>query len=85
MRLYVEISRGVEHHSFEFEKEWLKEHRNAFILDPDLLPVQGRQYPTGQKMTFGIFPMYRRTGGAESLWTEESALRQTEKAASHAS
>lgn len=54
-RLYVEISRGAEHHSFEFEKEWLRGHRNAFILDPDLLPVQGRQYPTGQKMTFGIF------------------------------
>ena len=54
-RLYVEISRGAEHHSFEFEKEWLRGHRNAFILDPDLLPVQGRQYSTGQKMTFGIF------------------------------
>lgn len=53
--LYVEISRGDEHHSFEFEKEWLKQYRNAFILDPDLLPVQGRQYPTEQKTTFGIF------------------------------
>ncbi len=54
-RLYVDVSRGTEHHSFEFEKEWLKGHHRSFVLDPDLLPIQGRQYPSGQKATFGIF------------------------------
>lgn len=54
-RLYIEAARGTEHHSFEFENEWLKSCGNTFVLDPDLFPVQGRQYPTGRKATFGIF------------------------------
>lgn len=54
-RLYIEVARGTEHHSFEFENEWLKSCGNTFVLDPDLFSVQGRQYPTGRKATFGIF------------------------------
>lgn len=52
--LYIDISRGVEHVSFEFDRTWLLDHKSNFILDPDLHPVQGRQYPTG-KSTFGLF------------------------------
>ncbi|MCI9571571.1 MAG: hypothetical protein HFH97_03020 [Lachnospiraceae bacterium] len=52
--LYIDISRGVEHVSFEFDRTWLLDHKSNFILDPDLYPVQGRQYPTG-KSTFGLF------------------------------
>ena len=48
-RLYVEISRGAEHHSFEFEKEWLRGHRNAFILDPDCFPYRDGNIRPGKK------------------------------------
>ncbi len=52
--LYIDMSRGIEHHSFEYDKAWLAASKNSFILDPDLYPVQGRQYPPG-KATFGLF------------------------------
>lgn len=52
--LYIDISRGTEHHSFEYDRAWLAGSKNSFVLDPDLFPVQGRQYPPG-KATFGLF------------------------------
>lgn len=52
--LYIDFSRGSEHHSFEFDNNWLKSHSCKFTLDPELYFTQGRQYPAG-KPTFGIF------------------------------
>lgn len=52
--LYIDQSRGIEHHSFEFDKAWLAGSKNQFTLNPDLYPIQGRQYPPG-KSTFGLF------------------------------
>lgn len=53
--LYVEHIKGVEHHSFEFSKEWLDKHKLfKFIIDPEIAFISGRQFPIG-KSTFGIF------------------------------
>ena len=53
--LYVNNTRGNEYHSFEFDNTWLSKHNNKFLLDPELLPIQGRQYPDSNKTTFGMF------------------------------
>ena len=52
--LYVEISRGKEICSFEYDNEWLK-NSGGFILDPDLSLFKGRQFAPVDKELFGIF------------------------------
>ncbi len=52
--LYVNVIKGVESYSFEYDKEWLKKTGLAFTLDPELMPYSGRQYPTGKNI-FGLF------------------------------
>ncbi len=51
--LYVEIIRGVETCSFEYDKQWLKETKMQVVLDPEIFSYEGRQYPN--KENFGIF------------------------------
>lgn len=53
-RLYVNIIKGGESYSFEYDKAWLKKTALKFILDPELMPYSGRQYPTGKNI-FGLF------------------------------
>ncbi|MBQ0060140.1 MAG: type II toxin-antitoxin system HipA family toxin [Lachnospiraceae bacterium] len=53
-KLYVDVIKGNESYSFEYENEWLKQNHLSAILDPDLLPFRGRQYPSG-KSIFGLF------------------------------
>ncbi|MBR1758832.1 MAG: type II toxin-antitoxin system HipA family toxin [Lachnospiraceae bacterium] len=53
-RLYVNIIRGGESYSFEYEKEWLKQSKMMINLDPELIPYEGRQYPQGKEI-FGLF------------------------------
>ena len=53
-RLYVNVIRGGETYSFEYDKTWLKQIGLTLSLDPDLLPYVGRQYPKG-KGIFGLF------------------------------
>lgn len=51
--LYVENVRGTENYSFEYNEEYLS--NNKFImLDPEIYPVLGRQYPFSNKL-FGLF------------------------------
>ena len=52
--LYVNVIKGGESYSFEFDKEWLKKTKLALTLDPELMPYHGRQYPTGKNI-FGLF------------------------------
>ena len=52
-KLYIDIIRGTESYSFEYEKSWLQ-NPHAFMLDPDLNLYNGRQYPFG-KEKFGVF------------------------------
>lgn len=52
--LYVNIIKGGESYSFEYDKDWLKKTSLKLILDPELMPYSGRQYPTG-KTIFGLF------------------------------
>ena len=40
--------------SFEYAREWLQ-HSEAFAFDPDLSLAQGRQYPSADRVNFGIF------------------------------
>lgn len=53
-KLYVNVIKGGEAYSFEYEKEWLKNTGLKFTLDPELMPYSGRQYPAGKNI-FGIF------------------------------
>lgn len=52
-RLYVNVIRGGETYSFEYDKAWLKSTGLNLSLDPELLPYVGRQYPRG-KGIFGL-------------------------------
>ena len=52
--LYVNTIKGGESYSFEYDKEWLKKTSLKLILDPELMPYSGRQYPSGKNI-FGLF------------------------------
>ena len=52
--LYVDIAKGNESYSFEYNDEWLKSTRLTMTLDPELQHYGGRQYPSG-KGIFGLF------------------------------
>ena len=52
--LFVNVIKGYEYYSFEYDKEWLKKTELALILDPELRPYSGRQYPIGKNI-FGLF------------------------------
>ena len=52
--LYVNVIKGGESYSFEYDKDWLKKTGLTLTLDPELMPYSGRQYPTGKNI-FGVF------------------------------
>ena len=52
--LYVNVIKGGESYSFEYDKEWLKKTGLQLTLDPELMPFSGRQYPSGKNI-FGLF------------------------------
>lgn len=51
--LYVDTIRGIEHYSFEYDQDWLKESKFSFCLDPDISMFSGRQYT--EKNIFEMF------------------------------
>lgn len=53
-KLYVDVIKGGENYSFEYDDTWLQKTRLSVTLDPDLLPYGGRQYPN-KKNIFGLF------------------------------
>lgn len=53
-RLFVDLQRGSEIFSFEYDDEWLAKNRAGYFLDPDLTLYSGRQYPSKQSL-FGLF------------------------------
>jgi len=52
--LYIDIIRGGESYSFEYDADWLKCTGLSLTLDPALMPYSGRQYPSGNNI-FGLF------------------------------
>lgn len=52
--LYVNVIKGGESYSFEYDKDWLRKTGLTLTLDPELMPYSGRQYPTGKNI-FGLF------------------------------
>ncbi len=52
--LYVNVIKGGETYSFEYNDQWLKKTGLMLMLDPELMPYSGRQYPVGKKI-FGLF------------------------------
>ena len=52
--LYVNVIKGGESYSFEYDREWLKKTGLRITLDPELMPYSGRQYPSGKNI-FGLF------------------------------
>lgn len=53
-RLYINIIKGGENYSFEYDSDWLKQKSFSINLDPELMAFGGRQYPSG-KHIFGLF------------------------------
>lgn len=53
-KLNVEMLRGKEAFSFEYDEHWLSLKQNI-LFDPDLQLFKGRQYPSTDKSLFGIF------------------------------
>lgn len=53
-KLYVNVIKGGENYSFEYDREWLKRNGLVLTLDPGLMPYSGRQYPAGKNI-FGLF------------------------------
>ena len=52
--LWIDVLKGEESYSFEFDKIWLERTGLKFTPDPELMPYSGRQYPSG-KAIFGLF------------------------------
>ncbi|MBN1187131.1 MAG: type II toxin-antitoxin system HipA family toxin [Bacteroidales bacterium] len=52
--LYAESQKGKEIFSFEYHPDWLKSG-NGHSLDPNLYLYQGSQFPSDDKINFGIF------------------------------
>lgn len=52
--LYVDVIRGEESYAFEYDEEWLKKSKLTFNLDPELMPLTGRQFSTKGSI-FGVF------------------------------
>ena len=52
--LHVQRIRGGEVFSFEYDKEWLGNAQTFLIIDPELLPFEGRQFPANGRL-FGVF------------------------------
>ena len=53
-QLYVNVIKGGESYSFEYDKVWLKNTGLKLTLDPELMSYPGRQYPSGKNI-FGLF------------------------------
>lgn len=53
-RLYVDVIKGGETYSFEYDDEWLVNSSMSLLLDPELQMYGGRQFPNGKKI-FGLF------------------------------
>lgn len=53
-RLYVGDGKGTDNFSFEFDNAWLSKHDKGLVIDPELQPYSGRQYPVNKNI-FGIF------------------------------
>lgn len=52
--LYVDVIRGGESYSFEYDNDWLKNTTSSIQIDPDLPLYPGRLYPN-QNSIFGAF------------------------------
>lgn len=53
-RLYIDVIKGGESYSFEYDDNWLMNTQLSVSLDPDLNTYGGRQFPSGRTI-FGIF------------------------------
>ena len=53
-RLYVDVIKGGESYSFEYDNNWLTNTQLSVSIDPDLSTYGGRQFPSVRTI-FGIF------------------------------
>lgn len=52
--LYSISGHASENYSFEFDRDWLEKNTQSIVLDPQISPFLGRQYPQNKQL-FGIF------------------------------
>lgn len=53
-KLYVDVIKGGETYSFEYDKNWLKSTNYPVSIDPDFMGYGGREYPCSNSI-FGVF------------------------------
>ena len=53
-KLYVDVIKGGETYSFEYDKNWLKSTNYPVSIDPDFMGYGGREYPSSNSI-FGVF------------------------------
>ncbi len=53
-QLYVNLIKGGETYSFEYNTNWLNKTAFKYQIDPELLTYPGRQYPNSKNI-FGVF------------------------------
>ena len=53
-RLYVDVIKGGESYSFEYDDNWLMATSYPVPIDPDFMGYGGRQYPSSGSI-FGLF------------------------------
>lgn len=53
--LFVDITKGKESFSFEYDNNWLEHTPTSFVLDPEIYMYRGRQYTQKNKTLFGVF------------------------------
>ena len=53
-KLYVDVIKGGETYSFEYDNNWLATTSYPVSIDPAFMGYGGREFPTGDSI-FGIF------------------------------
>lgn len=53
-RLFINLIKGSENYSFEYEKAWLEATQMQVNIDPELMLFAGRQFPNKENI-FGVF------------------------------
>ena len=76
--LNVDLLKGKEIFSFEYDSEWLKTQKFSFF-DPDLQLYKGRQYTQQNKELFGFFTDSCPDRWGRLLMTRREAIEAKEE------
>lgn len=72
--LYVDVVKGKEILSFEYDENWLTGMNDILVFDPDLALFRGRQYAPMDKEIFGVFADSCPDRWGETLMNRREAI-----------